>query len=183
MVDDSLINILNNLPSHYMTEEDTNNYNFFKSFATVMDLTDSDLEELQNNLFISTSTGNYLDRIATMFNLIRGDLTDEELRSKIIAIASNTLGGGTNESLKTSLSSSLGVDFNKITIEDGYEVLVFNIDLEVDDEVNLDLLNSISSIVNIQKAAGTYFDKLILSSTNNIWRVNISEVNGGDYIL
>lgn len=60
--------------------------------------------------------------------------------------------------------------------------LKFDINVAVDDSLDIDLLNLISTVANIAKAAGTYYRELTFTSFNNYFLLGLSSANGEDKI-
>lgn len=60
--------------------------------------------------------------------------------------------------------------------------LKFDVNVAVDDSLDIDLLNLISTVANIAKAAGTYYRELTFTSFNNYFLLGVSSANGEDKI-
>lgn len=183
MVENKTDKVLGNLPKYMKRETTSNNYNFVKSYSDELDVFDINSTELKSNIQISTSTGTSLDDIGELFGITRVLVeTDGTYRSRILAYWGSLLGGGTYASIKQSISSALSISTTDITITD-ISVALFEIDIPINDETTLELMNTLSSIVEDIKAAGTKLKQFNFNSEDSIFRSNISEANGGDTIL
>jgi len=182
------IKILNNMPSFIKKDETDNNYKLVVSFNEDYTLIDNNITTLKNNLQISTATNSDLDKIGKLFKLVRStNETDISFRSRIKAFFQSNLGGGSAPTLQSSLARSLNISEDDITITTVSEN-IFTISIAIDEDTDLTILNNIDIIVNKSKATGMYFKKaadgsIPIESKNNIFMINVSNVNGEDYIM
>lgn len=179
----TITNTLKRLPEHYAKETTSNNYKFLVSFTDVLDGVATDINTLENNLFISTSSGTYLDRKGMLFNIPRDGLSDIDYRNKIIFLNASKIGGGTAEAIKFALINSLGLPESSIMVEDTNISCVFSITITINESTDITIFSNILSIIDNSKAAGTYNRGVSFESEDSVFRVNISTVNGGDVLL
>jgi hypothetical protein len=183
MTSENILNVLlNYLPNHYKKESGSNNYQFLLSFAENFNSMLNQIIQLKNDIQISTATGNDLDDIGELFKLDRRPQeSDDNYRSRILSYWSSLLGGGTKESISTSLSRLLDISQDSITITSNYANMI--IEIGVDEDTDTSLLNNIESTVTDIKAAGVGIQKINFVSENEIFRINLSEINGEDTII
>ena len=168
-------------PTWWNRENNTNDFlyalsnEYFKLY--------SNASKMHTAVNINTSTGDDLNDFGKLFKLARevGE-SDEIFRAKIKGFWAAMTGGGTVEGIKSVVNLFTGIDKNLITITEGD--LRIDIAIEIDEDFDLTLLDSISDVVNRAKAAGIYYDETIIAtSANGVFRCNLSYTNGEDTII
>lgn len=175
--------LLGHIPAFYDKDTNSNNYKFFVSFASEIEDLNSSIEDLKVAIQVTTATGQYLDDIGELFLLRRnGNESDRTYRTRILTYWKGFTGGGTFESIRQSILNTGLVDENSFSITE-IRPLVFQINIGITEELDPDLINQILQIINNIKAAGMYVTTTEYTSSNNMFRLNVSEVNGEDYIF
>ena len=60
----------------------------------------------------------------------------------------------------------------------------FSVIVQINEETIYNSLIDLTKVINDSKAAGIYYDERItFEAQDNVFMINISEVNGGDYLL
>ena len=67
---------------------------------------------------VDYADGINLDRLGRIFDISRGDWSDDELRRFIKSAVTGLIGGGTSPNLKTALSITIGIPVSSILISD-----------------------------------------------------------------
>ena len=149
-------NVLMKVPSHWKIDEKSVNYKLLKSFAEELKVFDTNLSGLKAELFVDTATGSYLDDLGRMFKLGRYDEeTDAEFRVRIKAYWPGFSGGGTLDSLKSTVNKITGVDTSKMTITE-VDFMKFIFDVILDSPEDYPLADTIVELIWKVKAAGVY---------------------------
>jgi len=177
--------VLDNLPEFMDKTSGSNNYKFIKSFTTEFDNLDTNIDNLKKELQIDTMTGSYLDDFAKLFKLNRltGE-SDDDFRARIKAYWTGATKGGTKNSIISAVIAATGLSESDITITEG--VLRFTIEIAITPSTDITQLNNIlnETIPDII-AAGVYWkqDSTSYTSSEDLFLINFSEINGEDYIL
>ena len=61
--------------------------------------------------------------------------------------------------------------------------MIFTLEIEIDVDTSLDVLELIPDIVDDTKSVGVYYRESVLSSSDGIFLINLSELNGADTLL
>lgn len=146
--------ILDNLPDFFQVEEDSNNYKFISSFDEDFQEVSDNIENLKSAIQVTTASGLDLDTIGSLFKLIRkGDETDSDFRSRILAFWQGFAQGGTETAILDTLKAMTGLSDDDITLTE-IDTLKIKItanigSLGASTDVVIDTLNEV-------KAAGVY---------------------------
>lgn len=172
--------VLSSLPSHMSDDSSTNNYKFIYSFQATLNTILESITNLKLTIQIDTATGLALEDIGALFGVIRSsNENDENLRARIKSYFQSVLLAGTFEGLQKSLSNAFDLDEEDIEVEEP-RANVFTITINVEVDTDLESLNNTKSIVETGKAAGMYFKKFDVGSSDNGFLINISKINGED---
>ena len=151
---ETLFRMLDYLPDFYNKEDGSINYEFLLSVATEIDVLSSQADNLQIEIQIDTSTGNYLNDLARLFRLSRKPSeTDIQFRARIKAYWPGFSGGGTIESIKATLNRITEVPESDITVTE-IDFMKIAVDVILDSEEDYSLVSTIESTLQIIKAAG-----------------------------
>ena len=94
-----------------------------------------------------------LDRLAKIFDLTRGDWTDDEFRVFVKSAVTGLIGGGTTPNLRAALSITVGIPIENIKVSDiGAAVIL----VEIPDKY-LDKKPELSTVITKYKPAGVSF--------------------------
>lgn len=168
--------LLGYLPNHYKKESGSNNYQFLLSFANNINNLANQKPLLKNSIQINSATGNALDDVGELFKLSRNPQeTDNNFRSRIKSYWSGLLGGGTINSISTTLANLLDISKEDITITSNYANM--QIDIAIGENSQFTILNNIRDNINQIKGAGIGLQKITFSTTRNILMTNISKTN------
>jgi hypothetical protein len=173
--------ILDNLPN--FIPHGGNNYDFITSFDSSFQSVSDNIINLKSSIQISTATGKSLDDLALLFNLKRkpGE-SDTSFRNIVQTFFSKEFRGGTVEAIKKRLERILNLDVNDIIIDEN-ENLILDIEIKVSEESEDITINQIATTINNAKPAGVYVKDINFTSSNDIFRVNLSDSNGEDTLL
>ena len=175
--------ILDNVPNWWTKESGSNNYEFVYSFENEFNNTETQLDNFKKGWQINYAEGYDLDKIALKYNLVRNQYdTDNSFRQKIKTYLLTFSGSGTETDFKDILSFLTGLDTDDISIELVRELLI-NVNIAIDDSTDLVILNGINTYLPNIKAAGVYILNTNYTSSNNIFRLNLSGVNSEDTLL
>ena len=156
MTEESLKNILDNLPDFLEKETPSNNYKLLKSIGINLDNIKTQIDNLKSTIRVSTATNSSLDNIGALFKLnrITGE-TDSNYRSRILSYWSSAKGGGIAESIKNAIIGATILSDLSIVIEDIEPgILKITITPPLSEMgYNFDLLYSTAEFA---KAAGVY---------------------------
>ena len=183
--------LLDNLPQHMTKDEDSNNYNFFKSLKSSLDNITININGTENSIQLNTATGAYLDAIGKLFSLNRTtNESDTNFRARIKAYFQANIGGGSKPNMKDALANSFGVPEENITVViSTVSSSIFHLEVLVTDTVPLEIFNNVLQIVDKTKAAGVYFDTsqgnggVIIGGEQTIFMTQISKTNSEDKLL
>jgi len=104
-------NIYNTLPCFYAKENNSVMYRFLNSFADTLETFKTNMDATKLQLYVTTATGDSLDKIGAIFNLPRFPGEDDELyRARIKSYIPGFLGGGTFESIISNVKNRWGWD-------------------------------------------------------------------------
>lgn len=103
---------------------------------------------------IDNVDGISLDRMARIFDLTRGDWTDEEFRVFIKSAVTGLIGGGTAPNLKAALSITIGIPISSILITD---VSAAHFRVEVPERY-VDVKPELVTVITKYKSAGVSFE-------------------------
>jgi len=117
-----------------------------------------------------------------MYGLSRNNLSDDEFRSIILTTNSGNLGGGTKESMISTISSGLTLPSSSIDVIDT-SAMMFDVNISIDYITDINLLKLVDEVVLTNKAAGTYASNINVNSSRNSFLVNVSNINNGNTIM
>lgn len=133
------------------------NYKFASILVQEEKRVDSIISEVKEAHQIDNVGGISLDRMARIFDLTRGDWTDEEFRSFIKSAVTGLIGGGTTPNLRTALSITIGIPEANIKISD---TGVASILVEVPERYE-DMKPELSTVITKYKPAGVAFTLIL----------------------
>lgn len=182
-------NLLKYLPTYWVKDTTSNNYNFFNSFDPDMQNVSDQVEELKKDIQLSTAEGSQLDGIGRLFLLFRlNNESDTDYRARIKAYWPGYSGGGTIESIKQTINRMTGVAKDDITITE-YHSGSYIQPLKFMVTVNIPTLGvnatTVSNVIQNTKAAGTYVLPNISTSLSDLYVNTFSDsnvtINDNDY--
>jgi len=183
--------LLDNLPQHMAKDEDSNNYNFFKSLKSSLDNITININGTENSIQLNTATGAYLNAIGKLFSLNRTtNESDTNFRARIKAYFQANIGGGSKPNMKASLANSFGVSEDEITIViNTVDSGVFYIEVEINESIDMSVLDSALGIIERTKASGTFFDYrvgnggVVIESQSSIFMTQVGQTNSNQKVL
>lgn len=161
---------------------DSNNYKLLHSFSPELNVRETGVVLLKGSLDIDVASGVDLDNLAKLFLQTRNENElDEAFRGRIKAFFQTAIKSGSEIGMKESLVSSLNLNIDDITLITVYEN-IFDLDIKININTETSIFNGIRSIVNKGKAAGVHFRSFMVSSSNDVFLIDLSYVDGKDYI-
>lgn len=112
-------NYVKNLPDAYRKDKDSNNYKILAIEQHSAQKLYKDINDVFNSLDIWQATGKTLDLYGEMYNLTRGNLTDEQYRMNILLRIAQSRAGGSHTSIVKALSAAMGVPVENFRLKDG----------------------------------------------------------------
>lgn len=155
---EELQEMLDFLPTFWLKNENSNNYKFFQSFSEIIEDLSDNIDGLKASIQLSTATGTDLEKIASLFSIIRNvDETDTSLRGRIKSYWQNYNRGGLETNLINSFADALGLDSSKITVDDTSIPMISQLFIDITDDMEYTYPSSefLTQLVNGIKAAGT----------------------------
>ena len=149
--------LLGGLPTFWLQDENSNNYKFFLSIASVLSTLKTNIDGLEASIQISTSSGTDLDDIGKLFGFVRdSDESDSTFRNRIQSYWQNYNRGGLKNNIINAFAEALGLDSTKVTITETTPAVI-NLAVDITDDLDYDYPNAtfLSELANSVKAAGT----------------------------
>ena len=135
-------------------KSDKKTFNYMDSFGDEIDVVWDTMDYIQKTSWIDTSTGNDLDRVAAIFDLLReAGETDPVFRARIKATIPTFTGGGTKSAIQDVIYGYTGV---RPTIVDGIYPAEFYVTLPDTDIAGVDIEDMLAQI-DVAKAAGVVY--------------------------
>jgi hypothetical protein len=168
--------LLDELPEYWNKSSSSNLYNFLYSIALEFEEYDTQIDNMEAEVQIDTSSGQYLNELGRMFRLSRNpNETDEQLRARIKAYWPGFSGGGTIDAFKATLNRVTGVPESDIEIVE-VDFMKVAIILLLDDENDYNLATTIVNLLENIKASGVkVFPNYILTGDTFLESFNVSD--------
>ena len=157
MVEKRTNKVLDRLPSWWRKDLDSNTYGLVKSFAFEYGAISNESYKMQDEVYVNTSTGSYLDALGRIFKLSRrAGETDSQFRTRIIAYWPGFSGGGTKDAIVTTINKITGVPTSDIAVTEIPDELKINVDVVLTTPESLTLIPTLEQVIWAIKAAGVY---------------------------
>lgn len=135
------------------------------AIAEELEISINFLDSTKDQIQISTATGNFLNDIASLFNLTRNmGESDDAFRARILSFISQSASSGSNFDIRNVISNFTGLPIDEIEVSDAGAGKIL---VETSVGNNFELANSIYDIVAKAKAAGIYAFLDIAATTND----------------
>ena len=146
------------LPSWWKKTRYSTTYQLFKAFSESFDENDVQVQNLHDEIFVNTATGERLDDLARIFKMTRQEgETDASFRARIKAYWPGFSGGGTIPAIISTISKMTGVPETDITLTEATPpAMKFRVGVLLDDPGEDLLIPTIKNVVESIKAAGVY---------------------------
>ena len=156
MTKEIIYKLLDELPEYWNKSENTTTYQFLYSIALELEVMETQIENMSSEIFVDTSTGNYLNELARLFRLSRkSNETDAQLRARVKSYWPGFSGGGTLDAFKATINRITDVPETDITLTE-IDFMKVAIEIIFDSEEDYDLSEMLISAIEQIKAAGVY---------------------------
>ena len=158
MTKEIIYKLLDVLPQFFNKDSNTTNYQFLYSLALELETTETAISDLSDDIFVDTSTGQYLNDLAAFFRLIRkADETDEDLRARIKAHWTSVGGGGTTDSIRTTVANVFSIPLSQVTVYES-DFMKVSVIISTDEPVSDATIDTMNTLLDKTVAAGIWVD-------------------------
>lgn len=156
MADERTNKILNRLPHWWEKSDASVTTGIILSFVSEFDEVAAEIDNLHLEVFVDTATGVRLDELARIYKLLRnpGEL-DDVFRERIKAFLPGFTGGGTIQTIKSTINKVSGIPEDDVTIDEFGDMKI-RVEVVIDSPEDMALIPTIKAAVWDIRAAGVY---------------------------